>query len=93
MSAKFPRGGGAGPFLARSLYKSNVFSHFYQLDQSISILGVVGWCFSLFFTFYLNILRANIGYPDETPRSKASDLVLHRLPMSHKNDARLIRVK
>ena len=74
-------------------YKSNVFSHFYQLDQSISILGVVGWRFSLFFTFYLNILRANIEYPDETSRSVASDLVLHRLPMSHKKDARLIRVK
>ena len=28
--------------------------------------------------------------PDQTPRSAASDLGLHCLPMSHKKDARLI---
>ena len=31
--------------------------------------------------------------PDQTPRSVASDLVLHRLPMSHKKDAWLKCVK
>ena len=33
------------------------------------------------------------GDPDQTPRSAASGLVLHCLPMSHKKDARLIWVK
>ena len=32
-------------------------------------------------------------YPDQTPRSAASELGLHCLSMSHKNDAILIRVK
>ena len=31
--------------------------------------------------------------PDQTPRTVASDLGLHCLPMSHKKDARLIWVK
>ena len=29
--------------------KSNGISHFYQLDQSIFVLRVVGWCFSFLF--------------------------------------------
>ena len=36
-----------------------------------------------------NILQANSGEPDQTPRFAASDLVLHCLPMSHKENARL----
>ena len=35
------------------------------------------------------IVKANSGYPDQTPRSAASDLGLHRLSMSHKKDAML----
>ena len=35
---------------------------------------------------------ANSGYPDQMPRSVASDLGLHCLPMSHKKDARHIWV-
>ena len=31
-------------------------------------------------------------YPDQTPRTVASDLGLHCLPLSHENDARLIWV-
>ena len=38
------------------------------------------------------ILYANSGYPVQTPRSEASDLGLHCLPMSHKKDSRLIWV-
>ena len=44
------------------------------------------------FHFYSNLnnsLFANSGEPDQRPRSAASDLVLHWLPMSHKKDARL----
>ena len=51
------------------------------------------------FNFYSNFKRhlctclANSGEPVQTPHFVASDLVLHCLPMSHKKDARLIRVK
>ena len=34
-----------------------------------------------------------VGDPERTPRSVASDLGLHCLPMSHRKDARLIWVK
>ena len=70
----------------------NVFSHPYQLDESISNFRVVGWYFSFLFKFK-KILFANSGETDQTPRYAASDLVLHCLPMSHKKDARLIWVK
>ena len=33
------------------LYKPNGNSHSYELDQSISVLRVVGWQFSFLFTF------------------------------------------
>ena len=38
-------------------------------------------------------MQANSGESDQTPHSVASDLGLHYLPMSHKKDARHIRVK
>ena len=38
-------------------------------------------------------MQANSGDPDQTPQSVASDLGLHYLPMSHKKDARQIRVR
>ena len=41
------------------------------------------------FHYYSNFKR-NSGELDQTPRSAASDLVLHCWPMSHKKDARLI---
>ena len=44
------------------------------------------------FHFYLIFNRANCEDPDQTPHSAASDLGLPCLPMSHKKDARLIRV-
>ena len=37
-------------------------------------------------------MEAYGGDPDQTPRSAASGLGLHCLPMSHKKDARLIWV-
>ena len=36
-------------------FKSNGISHFYQLDQSISVLRVVGW---YFFVFIQTLIRA-----------------------------------
>ena len=65
--------------------------HCYQLDQTISALRVVGWYF--LFEIKENILYANSGDPDQTPRSAASDLGLRCLSMSHKKDDRLIWVK
>ena len=41
----------------------------------------------------MNILKANSGYPDQTPRSAASDLGTHCFPMSYQKGARLIWVK
>ena len=38
-------------------------------------------------------MLANSGDPDQMPRSVASDLGLHGLPISQKCDARLIWVK
>ena len=38
-------------------------------------------------------MSANSGYPDQTPRSVASDQGLHCLPMSHKKEAMLIWIK
>ena len=38
-------------------------------------------------------MQANIGDPDQTWHSVASDLGLHCLPMSHKKEARHIWVK
>ena len=48
---------------------------------------------SIFILFRIDILLANSENPDMTPRSAASDLGLHCLPMSKKWDARLIWVK
>ena len=38
-------------------------------------------------------MEANSGDPDQTAHSVGSDLGLHYLPMSHKQDARHIWVK
>ena len=48
----------------------------------ISILRVVGWYFFILFKLQKKLLQANSGEPDRAPRS---DLVLHCLPMSHRN--------
>ena len=66
--------------------------HHYHLDESIfNIRGV--WCsFSFLFCFKKIFLLANSEDPDQTPRSVASDLGLHCLPMLQKWDTRLIWV-
>ena len=45
------------------------------------------------FIFIQDIQLANRGDPDQTPRSVASNLGLHCLPVSHKKDDRHIWVK
>ena len=64
----------------------NVFSQSYQLHQSISVIRVVG-----IFRFYSNFKR---NFCKQTVENLivAFDLVLHCLPMSHKEDARLVWV-
>ena len=50
--------------------------------------------FSIFILFVIEIpVRKSSIDPDPTPRSAASDLGLHCLPMTQKRDARLIWVK
>ena len=63
-----------------------------QHNQPFPILWVSGVLFH--FSFYCEeiFLLANSENPDQTPRSAASDLGLHCLPMSQKWDARLIWV-
>ena len=48
-------------------FMPNVFSHPYQLDEFIFYLMVVGWYFSFLFKFYMQILQASSGEPDQTP--------------------------
>ena len=63
---------------------ANVFSHPYQMNESISNFRVVGLYFSFLFKFFLKKnLFANSEEPDQIPRFEVSDLVLHCLPMSH----------
>ena len=71
----------------------NVFSHPYQLDESISNFRVVGWLFSFLFRFKRKRMFANSGEPDQTPRFAAPYHVLQCLLMFPKKDARLIWVK
>ena len=73
-------------------FKPNGISHLYQMEHFISVLKDIWWYFSSLFKFQYNILQANSGDPDQTPRSVASDLGLHCLNMSHKKDARLKQV-
>ena len=73
-------------------FMPKIFSHHYQLDESIFNFRVVGWYFSFLLKSEKKLLFANSGEPDQTPRFAASDLVLHCLPMSHEKDARLIWV-
>ena len=62
-------------------FKTNGLSHFYQMDQWISVLGGI-------FHLYSNF-KAYSGEPDQMPGSGASDLGLLCSPTSHKKDARL----
>ena len=69
-------------------------THICLVDASISNFRGV-WCtFSIFILYFEYIfLLANSEDLDQTPRSVASDLGLHCLPVSQKWDAMLIWVK
>ena len=65
----------------------NVFSHPYQLDQSISNFWVVGFFFNFYSKFKRNFCKQTVeNLIRRRVLNAASDLVLHCLPMSHKND-------
>ena len=57
-----------------------------------SFFGVLEVIFNFYLIFLMKLLLTNSIAPDGTPRSAASHLGLYCLPMSHKMDARLIRV-
>ena len=75
-------------------FMPNGFFHTSQWDQSISVTWVVGWYFSFLFNsnriFYK---QTALGDPDQTPHSAASNLGMHCLPISHKQDTMRIWVK
>ena len=64
-------------------FKLNGIFHSYQLDKSIY------WevFFSIFIRISIDYSKSRRGYPDPTPCSAASDLGLHCLPMSIKQEA------
>ena len=68
-----------------------VFSHPYQLNESLSNFRIVGWYFSFLFMSLKNLLFADSRESDRMqhsvvsdllPHSVVSDLVLHCMPMS-----------
>ena len=71
-------------------YLTNIFSHHYHLDESISISRGVGSDFYFLSHFWMKLLYANRIAPDGPPGCAASHLGLFCLPMSHKKHARLI---
>ena len=79
---------------------ANVFSHPYQLGESISNLRVVRWYFSFYSNFKRNYSKQTVEnlarrrvLRHQTPSFAASGLVLHYFPITHKKGARLICVK
>ena len=58
----------------------------------LSFLGTSSVILIFYFIFRGNFSKQTIA-PDGTPQNAASHLGLFCLPMSHKKDARLIRVK
>ena len=71
------------PFMPSELFYLN------SLDRFLSCLRGV-WSFFLLLPCFIEmpLVNANSIDPDQTPRSAASDLGLHCLPMSHLRDAR-----
>ena len=53
----------------------------------------VGWYFLHLFKFNRTFCMQINGDPDQASRSAATGLSLHCLPLSHKNEVRLIWVK
>ena len=73
---------------------TNGLSHHYHLGESTFVFGGFRCNFNFFISqFSMKFLCENRIAPDGMLRSAASHLGLYCLPMSHKKDARLIRVK
>ena len=66
----------------------NGLFYLYSLDRSISYTRVYGKFLLLSCFIEISKLNANSVDPDQTPRSAASDLGLHCLPVSLLWDAR-----
>ena len=60
------------------------------MDKSSFVLGLLGDIFHFYSNFNRTICKQNSGDPDQTPSSGATDLSLHCLLLSHKNEVRLI---
>ena len=78
------------------LFPFSILAHLCRVDSSTSVLWtspfplleMSGYFLSPSF-IYIPTLNANNVDPDQSPRSVASDVGLHRLPMSYLWDARL----
>ena len=70
-------------------FKLNGISNYLQFDHPISVLRVVGRYFHFYSNFNRTFCKQTNGDPDKTPRSAASYLGLHCLPMSHQKDVTL----
>ena len=71
---------------------SGFFHFFNTLDSFICYIRGVWLVFIISCFVEISELNANSVDPDQTPRSAASDLGLHCLPMSHLWETRLIWV-
>ena len=59
-------------------FKPNGISHFYQMDQTISVLRIIG-CVFVLFKFNRKFCKQTLETLNAC--SSASDLVLHYLPI------------
>ena len=73
-----------------SQYMTNELAHHYLLGESIFIFRGIRSDFRCFISIFDKILYANRTAPDGMPHSAASHQGLCCLPMSHKENARLI---
>ena len=69
------------------------FFYYNSLDKFISYIKGVWLVFTIVMFIEISEINANSVDPYQTPRTVASDLGLHRLPMSLLWGARLIWVK
>ena len=81
-------------FFSLTSFIASGFFYLNSLDLFISSKRGVWLVFTITMFYKKNHeFNANSADPDQTPRSVASDLGLHCLPVSHLWDARLKRVK
>ena len=74
-------------------FKPNGISNSYQLDQSISVLRIVGRYFSFLVKFNRIFCKQTVETLIRRRVLRRLTLGLRCLPMPHKKDARLIWIK